>query len=155
MSVARRTARARSALVARLGDVLEVRAARALQQVAADGRDVAQLPRGAGQQGGREQRIALPHRAIGGEVAVADGGADPQPAAGEVVDVRVWQPRDVDEALGRLDAELHEVDQVRAPAEVHRAGLGHGRHCTRRVGRALVCERPHRATSAIAGTMFA
>src|SRR5207237_10340159 len=38
------TAGARLALVARLGHVLEVRAARALEQVAADGREVAQLP---------------------------------------------------------------------------------------------------------------
>jgi hypothetical protein len=65
------------------------------------------------------------------------------------------QARDVDEPLRRLDAELHQVDEVRPAAEVHRSRLGDRGDRAGGVGRALVCERPHRATSAIAGTRFA
>ena len=53
LALARGAAGAGAALVAGLRDVLEVAAARALEQVAADGREVAQLARGAG-----EQRLA-------------------------------------------------------------------------------------------------
>ena len=55
----RRAARARLAFVAGRRDVVEVGAARALQEVAADRRHVAQLLRGAGQQRARQHRIAL------------------------------------------------------------------------------------------------
>jgi hypothetical protein len=51
----------------------------------------------------------------------------------------------------------HQVDEVRAAAEVARTGRAlEQRHGARRVVGALVAERPHpAATSAIAGTMFA
>ena len=81
LALAGRAAGARRALVARLRDVLEVGAAGALQQVAADGGDVAQLPRGAGQQRLRQQRVALAHDRVRGQRAVGDAGADPQSAA--------------------------------------------------------------------------
>ena len=55
----RATAAAWLALVAWRGHVVEVVAARPLHQVAAIGRDVAQLGRGPGEDRGREQRIPL------------------------------------------------------------------------------------------------
>ena len=39
------------------------------------------------------------------------------PAAGNLFDLRQRQPIDVDQLRGRLDAHLHEVDQVGAAAE--------------------------------------
>ena len=65
-AVAGRAAGARGALVAGLGDVLEVGAAGALEQVAAGGRGVAQLPRGAGQQRLGQDGVAV---AYGGGAA--------------------------------------------------------------------------------------
>lgn len=144
-------------LVAGLGDVLEVGAARALEQVAADGGEVAQLARGAREQRLGEHRVALTHAPVGRELGVSRGRTDPQAAVGALLD-RLVQPRDVDQAHRRLDAEAHQVDEVGASAEVADlaagGGLGGGRDRTGGVGRALVCKRPHCATSAIAGTMF-
>ena len=71
----------RPALVARLGHVGEVRAARALEQVAADRGEVAQLTRRAVQHRLREDRIPVPHARVGRQVAVGHRRADTQPAA--------------------------------------------------------------------------
>ena len=98
----------------------------------------------------REERVALAHARVGGEVAVAHGGADAQ-AVARLGDLGV-QPGDVDEPGRPLDAEPHQVDQVGPAAEIARLRPG-GRDRGRRVARALVGERPHRAASAIAATM--
>jgi hypothetical protein len=154
IALARRAARSRLPLVAGLGDVLEVGAAGALQQVAGHRGHVAQLARGAGQQRLGEHRVALADGGMDGQVGVAHRAADAQAAVRQVLDAIVEHARDVDQASRRMDAELHEVDEVGAAGEVHRVvverGDGGGG-----VGRALVGERPQRATSAIAGTMFA
>ncbi len=142
------------ALVAGLGDVLEVRAAGALQQVAAGGGGVAQLPGGAGQQRLGQRRVAVAHGGVGGEVAVADRRAGPQRAVGQLLHGVQRQPGDVDERGGRLHAELHQVDEVGAAAEV--AGARVGRE---RVGglldaaRAYVGEGLHGITSSTASAM--
>jgi hypothetical protein len=155
LALARRAPRARPALVARLRHVLEVRAAGALEQVAADGRDVAQLPRGPGEHGLGEQWVPLAHAAVGGERAVGDAGADPQPAAGGLLDLRA-EVAHVDEQPRRLDLELHQVDEIGAAGQVARAvGAAEQRDRTRGIRGPLVGERPHRAASAIAPTMFA
>ncbi len=67
----RGAAAARHPLVAGLGDVLEVDAARALQQVPAGGGQVAQLARSASEQGLGEQGIARANGAISRQIAVA------------------------------------------------------------------------------------
>lgn len=67
------------AFVAGNGDVLEIGAAGALQQVASGGREVAQLTRSSGQQRLRENRIAAANRPVGGEIAVAHPGSDADP----------------------------------------------------------------------------
>ena len=152
-----RTSRPRLALVARLRHVGEVRAARALQQVAADRRHVPQLAGCAGEHGLREHRVRVAHEQAGGQVGVAHRGADPQSAAVELLDPVVREARDVDEHVGRLDAELHEVDEVRPAAEVarRRARVVEEGDRARCVRRPLVGEGPHRAASWMAGTMFA
>ncbi len=83
VALPRGTAAARHPLVAGLGDVLEVDAAGALQQVHAGGGQVAQLARSTGEHGLGEQGIAAADRTIGGEVAVAYQGADAHAPIGE------------------------------------------------------------------------
>src|SRR5260370_10072446 len=83
VALPRGTAAARHPLVAGLGDVLEVDAAGALQQVHAGGGQVAQLARSTGEHGLGEQGIAAADRTIGAEVPVAYQGADAPPPIGE------------------------------------------------------------------------
>jgi hypothetical protein len=153
LALDRRAAGARPALVARLRDVLEVGAARALQQVAGDRGEVAQLPGRARQQRLGEQRVLAADERIGGQVAVAHRAADAQPAVGCALDRGVRQARDVDEVRGPLDAQPHEVDQVGATAEVADLRPRRCRHRGGGVGRALVGELPHRAACSIAATI--
>ncbi len=63
-------------------------------------------------------------------VAVRDRGADPQAAVVGLLDPVVGQPAYVDEHVRRLDAEPHQVDEVRAAAEELRARLA-GDGCDR------------------------
>jgi hypothetical protein len=153
LALAGRAAGSGRALVARLGDVLEVRAARALEQVAADRGEVAQLPGGALEQRLREQRMAPADELAGREVAVADRRADPQAAFRRLLDPVVRQPGDVDQVGRPLDAEPHEVDEVGPAAEVHHAGaLGRSDGAGGLRG-ALVRERLQGAACAIAATI--
>ena len=73
--------------VAGLGRVVEVGAARALEQIAAGGGLVAKLRRRAGQDRLRQQRIAAAHAHVGGERAVRDQRADAQAALRGLFDV--------------------------------------------------------------------
>ena len=87
-----------SPLVARLGDVLEVDAAGALEQVAADRRHVAQLTGGARRAApGRAPGSASRTRWSAARSLLRHRGADPQPAVGHPVDPVERKPRDVDE----------------------------------------------------------
>ena len=76
----RRAAAAGLAFVARLVGVVEVGAARALQQVAGGRGLVAQLARRAGEQRARRARRSRGARVVGGEIGVAHQRADPQAA---------------------------------------------------------------------------
>ena len=76
----RAAAAAGLALVAGQVGVVEIRTARALQEIARGGRLVAQLPRGAGQQRARQQRIVATHAFVRGEIGVAHQRADAQAA---------------------------------------------------------------------------
>ena len=71
LAVARVAARARLAPVAGAGGVVEIGAARALHQVAADGRGIAQLRRGAGQQRLGDRRIGRGESRVVGEIGIA------------------------------------------------------------------------------------
>ena len=73
----RGAARSGLPLVAVRGRVVKVRAARALQQVAADRCLVSQLPRRPGDQCLGEHRVACAHASIAGNLGVGGLGADP------------------------------------------------------------------------------
>ncbi|OSY50702.1 hypothetical protein BG846_03678 [Streptomyces fradiae ATCC 10745 = DSM 40063] len=154
-AVAGAAAAAGGALAAGLGEVLEVGAAGALEEVAAGGGRVAELGGGAGEQGAGDGGVAGPYQGVRGEVAVADGGARAQPAVGQLLDGVERQAGDVDEGVGGLDAQLHQVDQVGAAGEVAGAGAAGvgGRRLLDGAG-ADVREGLHRITSSTARTMF-
>ena len=114
-------ARSGIALVASCIEAAEIGAAHALQEVAADRGHVAQLRRGALDQGFDDQRLRLPRGGIGGHVRHPRQRAEhelvpiePDVAQGEAVDV--------DQLLGPLDLLAHQVDQRRAACEVAPAG---------------------------------
>ena len=96
----RRAAAAGLALVAGLGGVVEIRAARALQQVAGRGRLVAQLAGGAGEQRPRQHAVVAPHARVGREVGVAHQRADAQAALRRRLDRVERQAVDVDRCAG-------------------------------------------------------
>ncbi len=139
---------ARRPLVARLAHVGEVAAAGALEEVAAHGGHVAQLPGGTGQHRLGQRRVAAAHLGVRGEVAVGDGGADAQSALGRDLDAVQGEFADVDEVGGAFDAGLHQVDEVGAAAE--EAGVGVGGEQGQRSGDvtgAPVAELPHAVVS--------
>jgi hypothetical protein len=83
---------------------------------------------------------------MGGEVAVADVGADAQSAVGQLLDVGERQVADVDEETGCDDTQLHVVDEVGAAGEEHGIGAGgHGGDGVGDAGGAVVTEGDHRA----------
>ena len=83
----RRAAAAGLAFVAGLVGVVEIGAARALQQVAGGRRLVAQLAGGAGQQRARQHAVVAPHARVGGEIGVAHQRADAQAAVRRRLDL--------------------------------------------------------------------
>ena len=119
LATQRVAARARLALVAGAGGVVEIAAARALQQIAADGGGIAKLGRGARQQGLRHRRIGSGELWIMSEVSIAHQRADAQAAIGQPLNaVELRQARDVDDPLGAGDAALHQVKEVGAGGEI-------------------------------------
>jgi hypothetical protein len=130
--------------IAARGGVVEVGAAGALQQIAADGSFVVQLTRGSGQQRLGEDRVACSSVAIGGEVGIGRLGADPEPTVRLRLNRLQGQPADIDQMGRPLDLELHQVEQIGAAADVGSAGFGRGDHRGGRVDRPLVGEGPHR-----------
>ena len=71
-----------------------------------------------------------------------------------VSSIASWGRRETSTSRSRLgDAELHQVDEVRAAAEERRA-VGAGRDRRGGVARPLVGERLHATVSAIAATML-
>jgi hypothetical protein len=64
-------------LIAGRGDIVEIQAARSLQQVAAGRGHVAQLLRGAGENGTPEQRITCLNLRVIGEIGIGNERADP------------------------------------------------------------------------------
>jgi hypothetical protein len=154
----RAAAAARPALVAGLRGVVEVGAARTLQQVAGGGGAVAQLAGGAGQQRAGQHGVVALHGGIRGQVAVAHQRADAQAAIARCLDAVQAQRIDVDEMGGRLDLQLHQVQQIGAPGDEARIGAlrDRGGGLGRRAG-ALEAEGFHAAppaTRVIASAML-
>ena len=97
--------------------VVEVCTAGALQKVSADGRHVADLRGGTGENGAGEDRILRADGGVLGEGGVAGRCADADAAFGRGID-RVRERCDVDEGRRPLKGFAHQVDQVGATAEV-------------------------------------
>ena len=145
-------------LVARLVGVVEIRAARPLQQVAGGGRLVAQLARSAGDQRAGQHAVVAPHARVGRKIGVAHQRADPQPAVGSRLDLVQREVVDVDQVRRRLDLQLHQIEQVGAASDelgtlgADRRGGGFGRRAGPFVGERFHDFTP--ATSAIASWML-
>ena len=90
-------------------------------------------PDGAGDQRAREHAVVAPHALIRGEIRVAHQRADAQAAVGRRLDLVERQPVHVDEVRGRLDLELHQVEQVGSAGD--ELGAGDARRGRRGFGR--------------------
>ena len=145
-AVDRGTAGPRLALVAGRGRVVEVGAARPLHQVAARRRHVAELRRGARQDGLRQQRVAPLDLRVVGDVRVRHERAESaarRPSAGRI-SARGRRLMSISR-LGPLDVLLHQVEQVRAAGdELGRAVRGDLAHGGRHVAGPGVGEGVHR-----------
>ena len=128
LAVAGIAARAGLALVAGAGGVVEIGAARPLQQIAADGRGVAQLRGRAGQQrfgDGRDRRAR--NSASCARSALRTSAPMRTLPSGKAFDaVEPGQRRDVDEAVRAADAALHQVEQIGAGGQIGGARLRRG-----------------------------
>ena len=119
----RRTAAAGFALVAGRTGIAEVAAARALQQVAPQCREVSHLRRGAGEEGFGDNGITVPHQGVRSCVAHPHQRAQPQGAAAVFNPVQPRQAGDVDDAVRVAQRLSHELDHVGAAGEEVRTGL--------------------------------
>jgi hypothetical protein len=130
--------------VARHRRVVEVRTSRALHQVAAVGRHVAELRGGARDDGLTEQRVLLADQRMVGRVGVLRERADGD-AAVHLPDRGEIETRQVDQ-LGRVfDVLLHQVEEVRPSGQESRVRVRRGRfHGGGRIRCARVSKRPHR-----------
>ena len=128
--------------------VAVVPAARTLQQIAAEGRHVADLrPRQPAGRGG-DRRILEAQRRVGRQVVQHRESADPQSAA---LAAHAGEPRDplqADQPLGGLDAVLHQTQQIAAARQRRRGGRIGPQQLHRLLARvgARVFDRMHHAT---------
>src|ERR1700747_1319854 len=86
----RGAAAARFALIARRGRIVEIEAARSLQEIAPGGGHVAQLLRGARENRAAEQWIAGLDARVIGEIAIRNKRAEPKPAVLRLSDLVWW-----------------------------------------------------------------
>ena len=123
------TARTGIALIAGTCDVIEVSAARPLQEIAADRGGVAKLRGRSGQQRLGDRRKASGKTPIVREVGVADQRADPDAAVGKVLDtIEVRKMADVDQPVRAADAALHQVQKVGPSGQIGGARFRRGRN---------------------------
>ena len=107
----------------------EIIAARALAEIAARGGLVAELSAGARKDGAGKDFIVFPDTSVGGAIAVCHERADGEAALLGLRDVVEADPVDVDQAAGRHQVELHEVEKVGAARDEERAVTGGGLYC--------------------------
>jgi hypothetical protein len=107
----RPAARPRLPLVARHRRVVEILAARALQEVPAVGRHVAELRGGARDNGLGEERAVVAYEQVVGGVRVRRQGADGD-AAARRSDLGELQAGQVDQLVGTLDVLFHQIEDV-------------------------------------------
>ena len=122
-------ARAGLALIAGAGDIVEVGAARPLQEIAADRGGVAKLRGRSGQQRLGDRRKAPGESPVVGEVSVAHERADPHAAVGKVLDaVEAGKMADVHKPARAGHAALHQVQKVGAGRQIGGARRRSGRN---------------------------
>jgi hypothetical protein len=119
---------ARFALVAGARGVVEIGASRALQEIAADGRRVAKLRRGSGEQRLGDYGKAEGKVAVMRQIGIAHERSDPDIAARQMFDpAEPRQAIEVDETARAGDAALHQVKKVGAGGQIGGARLRGGR----------------------------
>ena len=141
------TARAGLALVARRGDVIEIIAARALIEVAAIGRGIAQLGAGTRKDRGRKQRIPCFDPRVVRRIRVGRERAEPQPAIVALGNPVQIEAVDVDDAGGALDILFHQIDQVGAARQIADMVAGPVADRLGDVARTSIIEAVHRPVS--------
>src|SRR5262249_59064687 len=92
--------------------VVEVRAAGGVDEGATRRFHITKLLRGDGHDGGGENRIALLHYWVIGEIGVTYERPDTQATGRRVLDLLQRQPRDVDHLRRPFDIHLHQIDQI-------------------------------------------
>ncbi len=114
-------------LLQALAGIVKICASRPLQEIAADGRGIAQLRGGAGQKRFGHGRKAPGEIAIMGKIGIANQRADAHAAIGKIFDpVETGKMRDVDEPIGLRHAALHQIEKICAGGEIGGAGCGGG-----------------------------
>ena len=145
----RRAAASRFALVAgrKIRGVAEIGAARALHQIAADARHVADLRRSRLPQRLRDSGEAALDAVMAGDMAHLCQCAQPGAMFADLDRVQPFEVADIDQRRGLGDAAFGEVDQRRAAGKQH--GAGERGRFTRGVGRggAKIGKIPHDWTS--------
>ena len=121
------TAAARLTLVARRCGVIEIITAGTLEQIAAGRRCIAQLRRGAGEDGARQKRKVLFDARIVGDSRIAGQCADPQAAVGQFDDLLQRQTIDIDNGLRLSDVIFDQVDEIGSAGQQLCLRIGHQR----------------------------
>ena len=117
------TAAAGFSAIAGAGDIVEILAARALQDIAAGRRGVAQLCGSPRQQRFGDARKGLREARLVGQVAVSHQRADTDAAVVAPFDrIEAIEMGDVDDPIRTDDVAFHEIEQVGAAGEVSRTG---------------------------------
>ena len=147
LAAAGRAAGTGLALVAGQVGAAEVAAAGALQEVAADGREVAHLRRRAGLDRLGQRRPVAPDLGMAGDVGQAGQRADTQRVGARIgpgLDAVERQAADVDQLPGRGRALLEKLQQVGAAGDERRVGMGGGERQRRALARrAMIGDRLH------------
>src|ERR1700674_643252 len=141
------TAGATGAFVAMCGVVIKIIAARPLQYITADGRHIADLPRGATKYRLGQHGEALAHRAVFGKRHVFRRCANQQATVLAGLD-GIREGGHIDEHFRSLNSLTHEIDEIGAPSEI--LGICMFAEKTRRrfrVRRLLILELNHRFAS--------
>ncbi len=147
LAVTRIAARTRRTPIAGAREIVEIGATRALHQIAANGRRIAELCRGARKKRFGDRGEGSRKAFVVGEVRVAHQCADANAAVSKPLDpIKAAQPCDVDDTRGPCNTHLHQVEQIGAGGEVDRSRLGCGRQSLLDACRANIVETVHAAS---------
>jgi hypothetical protein len=145
------------AFVARSRNVVEIIAARSLHEIAASRGHIAQLLRGAGENGAAKQRIASLDERVIGEIGIRHERADAHAALRCFFHLVQRQARDVDQPQRAFDILLHQIDQIGSAGDEFRArAVRDSAHRVGHVDRSGIIEIDHDwlIACSIAATIF-